>query len=58
MKGSRSRGGAQSGKKSELKSVEVDDEPMHSGLKDVLDRHPRGLAERCPERRSDGLVNT
>ncbi len=49
MKKSRSRIEVQARKKPEAKDRQVDQEPMRADLKEVLERHSRGLDEHRPE---------
>ena len=58
MKKSKSKGRVDAGSKSESRSRKVDEQSMRGDLKEVIDRHSRGLDERCPEGRDDSLVST
>ena len=49
MKRPKGKDKAQSGKKSESKNKQVDQEPIRADLQEVIERHARGLDERRPE---------
>ena len=49
MKKSKSKGEVEAGKDSKLKDRQVDEEPLRADLKEVIERHSRGLDERRPE---------
>ena len=49
MKKSKSKDKVEAGKKSKSRDRQVDEEPMRADLKEVIERHSRGLDERRPE---------
>jgi acetyl-CoA carboxylase carboxyltransferase component len=49
MKKSKSKDKVEAGKSSKLRDRQVDQEPMRADLKEVIERHSRGLDERRPE---------
>jgi acetyl-CoA carboxylase carboxyltransferase component len=49
MKKSKSKGEMEAGKDSKLRDRQADGEPMRADLKEVIERHSRGLDERRPE---------
>jgi acetyl-CoA carboxylase carboxyltransferase component len=49
MKKSKSKDEAEAGKNSKSRDRQVDQEPMRADLKEVIERHSRGLDERRPE---------
>jgi len=49
MKESKSKGKVGAGKDSKSKNRQVSQEPMRADLKEVIERHSRGLDERRPE---------
>jgi acetyl-CoA carboxylase carboxyltransferase component len=49
MKKSKSKDEVEAGKKSKSKGRKVDEEPMRADLKEVIERHSRGLDEQRPE---------
>ena len=49
MKKSKSKDEVEAGKNSKLRGREVDQEPMRADIKEVIERHSRGLDERRPE---------
>ena len=49
MKKSKSKGEVKTGKNSKSKDRLVDEEPMRADLREVIERHSRGLDERRPE---------
>ncbi|MFZ2148023.1 MAG: hypothetical protein WAV28_12445 [Sedimentisphaerales bacterium] len=49
MKKSKIKGEVKAGKNSKSRDRQVDQEPMRADLKEVMERHSRGLDERRPE---------
>jgi len=49
MRKSKSKDEVEAGKNSKSRDRQVDDEPMRADLKEVIERHSRGLDERRPE---------
>jgi len=49
MKKSKSKGRVDAGSRSESRSRKVDEQPMRGDLKEVIDRHSRGLDEQRAE---------